>query len=124
MEKLVVHGMLVSLNEAIASAKTHWSAYASIKKRLTNQVCTLAMAQRIEPFDTPVVIRMTLYPHNRKTDPDNLLINSKWVLDGLVAAGVLADDGPKQIAGLEFKFDVERVNPRVVVEIEEADEPS
>ena len=51
-------------------------------------------------FDTPVSIRVISY-RTRITDPDGISV--KAVLDGLVHAGILADDSAKQIKEVTFE---------------------
>jgi len=43
---------------------------------------------------------------NRRRDPDNILGAVKFIMDGLVAAGVIENDGWKHVLSLEFEFRV------------------
>lgn len=51
-------------------------------------------------FNSPVIITITSY-RKRKHDPDG--ISAKAVLDGLVRAGVLADDSTEEIKEIRYK---------------------
>ena len=44
------------------------------------------------------------------------------IQDALVRAKILKNDGWKQIIGFEDHFEIDRKNPRIVVEIEETEE--
>ena len=43
---------------------------------------------------------------NRRTDPDNIAFQKKFILDGFVAAGLLSNDGWGEIAGWTEKFHI------------------
>jgi Holliday junction resolvase RusA-like endonuclease len=66
-------------------------------------------------------LEITYYMENRKKDPDNILSSKKFILDGLVQAGVLENDGWKQIKGFDESWEVDKKNPRVEVEFKEVE---
>ena len=70
-------------------------------------------AQALPRFDTPVAIRVTSYRKN-KHDTDGLSV--KAVLDGVVRAGILADDSAKQVTQITFES-VKSSDERTVIEI-------
>jgi hypothetical protein len=43
----------------------------------------------------------------------------KFVLDGLVAAGVIGNDTPQYVAGFEDRFLYDGRNPRIIVEVDD-----
>lgn len=51
-------------------------------------------------FDSPVTIHVISY-RKRKHDPDG--ISAKAVLDGIVRAGILADDSWEQVKSITFE---------------------
>jgi hypothetical protein len=57
------------------------------------------------------------YSKNRRADPDGIRIAAKYILDGLVEANVLPDDSQKWIIGFVDRFDVDRDDPRIEVEL-------
>jgi len=65
-------------------------------------------------FDTPVAIRVISY-RRLNHDPDGVSV--KAVLDGLVHAGVLADDSSKQVTQVTFESRKSK-DERTVIEIE------
>lgn len=102
-QQLWVPGPLPSLNDIIAAAKGAGgtgAAYSRMKREWTNTVALLAKATRpkltlVERCHLRFIWRE---PHTRR-DPDNLVAARKFVLDGLVMAGVLPDDGWRAIEG-------------------------
>lgn len=59
-------------------------------------------------------------PTKRRCDPDNMV--PKFILDGLVEAGLLKDDDGQTIETLTLKTDYDKDNPRTVIEITVLDE--
>ncbi len=77
------------------------SLYSKKKKLWTNFIATQVRELGIKPFKTPVFIHFTWSRKNRRTDPDNISsAGRKVILDGLVKAKVLENDGWKQITGM------------------------
>ena len=114
---LVVEYRFPSLNETVASAKKHWSVYAKEKEAMTQLVCEAAMRQDIQPVER-AEIGFTWYEKDRRRDPDNISgAGKKPILDGLVRAGVLPNDGWSVIEGLSDRFSIDRSYPRVEVDI-------
>lgn len=54
----------------------------------------------MQRFNSPVCIIIHSY-RRRLADPNN--INTKAAIDGIVKAGILTDDSPKQIKEVRFK---------------------
>jgi hypothetical protein len=96
------------------------NAYSEMKKRWTEKVGLLARAAQIvgDPEGQAMVL-LTVYEPNQKRDHDNVAGGAqKLVRDGLVKAGVLRNDGWKDLVAVvltEVKLD--RENPRVAVEV-------
>ncbi len=115
MAHLTIPGELPDMNKIIAASKSHYGKYSSIKKSETEAITWLAKKL---PKMGRVQISFTWYCKNKKKDPDNIAAGGcKVVLDGLVEAGVLENDGWTQIAGIEHHFEVDKQNPRVEIEI-------
>jgi len=107
----------LSLNEVIAAAKRHWSAYAKDKKQRTEGVALLSRVQKLKPVKSPPVVRIWFFQRAKRIEKDNLLVNSKHILDGLVLAGVLTDDRWDNYTDLEFRFRIDKKRPRIEVEL-------
>ena len=116
MQRLVIETDLLSLNTVIASAKSHWGVYSAEKRRRTEAVMLLALSQKLTPVKS-CTVRMIFYAQHKRIDPDNLLINAKYVLDGLQGAEIITSDGWGTIEGLEFRFLLDRDRPRIEVEL-------
>jgi len=114
--KFIIPGELPTMNEIIAKSKAHHMAYANMKKDYTALV-------KIHAKGLPSVKRadfyITWYCKNRRKDKDNIIAGQKFILDGLVKADVLENDGWKQVGKLTHDFAVDKGNPRVEVEIKE-----
>ena len=65
----------------------------------------------------PVWVRTTYYLKTRRGDPDNVRVASKYILDGLVQAGVLEDDSQRWIIGFTDLYDLDRDDPRIEVQL-------
>ena len=67
-----------------------------------------------------VFIEFTFFSSDRKHDPDNISgYFHKVFMDALVQAGILENDGWKQIKGMSDYFEVDKKYPRIEVRIEE-----
>ena len=115
--RFVIPGQLPDLNQTIAASKQHWNNYAVEKRRQTHRVAWLVRAAGLKPITRPVRIKFTWICKDRRKDKDNVRFAAKYILDGLVAAGILADDGWGQINGFEDHFAVDPKCPRIEVEL-------
>ena len=111
MKKLVIQGTLPSLNEIIRVAKSHPQAYANLKRQHTMNISMNARHQIKKRVQPPVELIFTWHY--------NLTAARKFVIDGLVESGVLDDDGWGEIAGFRDTWVVDKVNPRIEIEIRE-----
>lgn len=64
-----------------------------------------------------IKLKISWYEPNRRRDIDNITAGMKFILDGMVKASVIKDDSQRYVKGVEHEFYVDRVNPRVEVEI-------
>lgn len=120
-QTLVIPGRLPGMNEIVAMSKTHWSAYAKEKKMHTDKVELLAKSAKLKPIEKPAVLCFLWVEKDHRRDKDNLRAACKFVLDGLMEAGVLPTDGWKWVVGFEDRFIVDHKNPRIEVTIREED---
>ena len=104
------------MNEIVAVSKKHHMAYASMKKKYTDLV-------QLHASDLPKVNRADFliiwYCKNRRKDKDNITAGVKFILDGLVNAGVIENDGWAQVGNIFHMFKVDKENPRVEIEVKE-----
>ncbi len=105
-------------NALVNAMKGHWSAYSKEKRRWTDTVVWLCKEAQLRPVEAPVMLEFFWYAKDRRRDPDNIRsIGSKFVIDGLVKAGVLADDGWRNIVGFKDHFQIDKERPRCLVRI-------
>ena len=119
IQKLIIQANhLPDLNKYIHQERTSRYSGAKIKKEWTNITKMLAIANKLKPMQSPVEVYVSFYKKNKKVDKDNLLVNIKFLLDGLVAAGVLHDDGWDDILHLGFHWYIDPDNDeRMEVEL-------
>jgi Holliday junction resolvase RusA-like endonuclease len=99
-----------SLNEAIAAAKKHWASYYKMKKEHTGFVSDyVRLLRNMGGFPQEILDHVSLYivfqekVKGRLRDWDNITFAKKFILDGLVDAGVIHDDSPKHIVSITEK---------------------
>lgn len=114
--KLVILGRLPGLNEYISVMNRNRFIGAKMKKENTQLVAWEAKAQKLRKCQ-PVEIIFTWYEPNMKRDKDNIAFAKKFILDGLVTAGVLEGDGWKGYGDFDDRFEIDKKNPRVEVEL-------
>lgn len=105
-QELWVPGPLPGMNEVIAAAKGSGGrgrAYAAMKADWTDRIFWLAKAAKLQPVG-PVVFEFTWFEATRKRDPDNVSAAKKFILDGLVKAGVLQGDGWAHVIGFSDRW--------------------
>ena len=119
--KLTIPGPMPCLNDIIDAAKGHGGrgyGYSSMKAKWTQHVAWHVKAARVPPLGR---VRMSFLwiENSRRRDPDGISAGGiKFLLDGFVVAGMLVNDGWKQIAGWTDAFEVGQP-ARVEVTIEE-----
>ena len=105
-----------SLNDYIDAERIHRQRAAVIKRDETRVAHFSAIsAGRIDAY--PVQVIFHWHRQDSRTDPDNIAFGEKFVLDGLVKAGVLRNDGWKEIGGISHTFALAD-DDYVIVEIE------
>lgn len=116
MMKIVILGEFVSLNEYIDAERGNRFAAAKIKANETARVKYACLGlPPVRKF--PVAILFDWYTQNSRKDADNIDFAKKFILDGLVLAGVLPDDSRKYVTGTSCICHVDKDNPRVEIQI-------
>lgn len=119
MKRLVIPGKLPGLNEYIEANRRNRYLAAKMKKDAERKIMWAIRAQlHGVRFTGPIVMRYTWYEPDRKRDKDNIAFAKKFVQDSLVSAGVLKNDGWKEIENFTDEFAVDKENPRVEVLLE------
>lgn len=119
---LFIEGPLPGMNEIIAAAKGSGGrgvAYASMKRAWTDTVWALAKSAGLRHVPSPVAVSFIWFEEKRNRDVDNISAGAKFVLDGLVKAGVLEGDGQKHVATIAHRFTTAAgTGPGVMVDVE------
>lgn len=116
MIEFTIPGELPAMNEIVEASKSHHMRYSSMKKQYTNLAAWSAKKAKL-PEIGHADFEIIWYCKNKRKDKDNIMAGQKFIFDGLVTAGVLANDGWAQIGNVTHEFAVDKQNPRVVVKI-------
>lgn len=113
-----IPGRLAGANELIGGINRNRFVGASIKKKETKR-CAEA-ARGLKKIDFPVKVVISWFEPNKRRDIDNISFGAKFILDGLIQAGKLSNDGRKQVQAIQHEFPSPSPNnPRVAVWIQE-----
>lgn len=106
---LTIYGELTDLNAYIKALNSHYHAGNAIKRDETDRVRLSAQFEKMLPVKKyPVSMTFSWYSKNERKDIDNVAFAKKFILDGLVEAGVLENDGRKQVAGFTDRFFIDK----------------
>jgi Holliday junction resolvase RusA-like endonuclease len=118
--EISIAGRFPGLNDMIDAAKKgkgKYQPYAIMKEQYTDIVAWTA--KKLPKFNK-IDIEITWYEPNASRDPDNIAAGgTKMIMDGLVKAGVIENDNRKHVNSISHKFETDRLNPRVIIEIRE-----
>ncbi len=127
--EIFIPGPLPGQNEMMAAAKKKipWLSggkkkvfqYTVMKNEWTDKICIYFMKSKI-PKMKAVAVEFVWLEKDRKRDPDNITAAKKFILDGMVVAGIIPNDGWKQVKGLSDSFAVSKDNPGVIVTVKRA----
>lgn len=106
-------GIPSSLNK-YAGRTNSWE-YRNEKKDWLRRVYMCCIPRPYEPIKNAAVEISYFFPTRHRHDPDNYA--GKMILDGLVEAGILADDSFDNIELTIRKAGVDKKKPRTVVRI-------
>jgi len=118
---ITIPGELPTLNEIIDEAKRgnrRYQPYSMMKKNHTYSVAWISKAEIGKPL-SKIDLDITWICKNKRKDKDNIAAGVKFILDGLVEAGVIKNDGWKQVGDINHSFKVDKNNPRIEVIIKE-----
>ncbi|HEY9824856.1 MAG TPA: hypothetical protein V6D19_05370 [Stenomitos sp.] len=80
------------LNEQINIARNNRYGSAKEKEKWTNDIAALAKKQNQSSYPGKVWMQFIYYLKNSRRDPDNVSASRKYILDGLVQAGIIVND--------------------------------
>ena len=100
MQSFFIPGTLPSLNEIIAASKSghgKYNAYARMKNEMMDRIGLFIIQAHLKPVKE-AYIEFQWHELTKKRDPDNIAAGGrKFILDALVKAGILKNDGWAQI---------------------------
>lgn len=117
--KITIKGKLPSANEYIAACRNSKFGANNVKHKVENDIRIQIAAQSVRQIIKPVILHFTWFEANRKRDLDNIAFSKKFIQDALVRAGILENDGWRQVKGFTDNFIVDKENPRVEITVEE-----
>ena len=119
--EMTIPGELPDLNTIIAESKKgnrNWQPYNHMKKEHTEKIAWIAKSKRVK-FEK-VDVEITWICKDKRRDKDNIMAGTKFILDGLVLASVIKNDGWSQIGTINHAFEVDKNNPRIEITLHEA----
>lgn len=119
--RIIIPGELPDLNTIIAVSKKgrgKYQPYNEIKREYTTMISWIAKS-KIKKKLSKIDLEINWICKDKRKDKDNIQAGTKFILDGLVVAGIIENDGWKQIGDITHKFKVDKHNPRVEVIIKE-----
>lgn len=94
--RYVVQGQLAALNDHDNANRTNRYGGASLKKQMTDLVAT--QLKNKQPITEPCYITF-FWHYSTRHDFDNIRFGAKYLLDGMVKAGILPNDNQKWVLG-------------------------
>ena len=89
--------------ELRGNSRTHWTGKLKPKRRL--QDTTIAKLREIDPgYMGKVKIKYTAYYAGLPIDIDNLITGMKYAQDCLAIEGIITDDNPEHVVGMEVEY--------------------
>lgn len=126
--KLIIDGTLPNLNDYLKAERQtfrkggNFTTKGNELKQNTQDLIIWRIRQQLRGLhiNNPVLLKYDFFEPNKKRDLDNIsAFAHKVVQDSLVLAGVLHNDGWKEITGFIDQFYLDKENPRIEVTIVE-----
>lgn len=118
---ITINSELLDLNAYIRLERSPRKGYliaASRKRELTEAVAWEAKAEsKGRELNGPCSFVFRWYAPNRRKDPDNIAFARKFIMDGIVDAGILPNDTWRYVKGFQDQFYVDKEHPRVEITI-------
>ena len=85
------------------NSRTHWTGKIKPKKNL--QEMTIAKLREVDPgYMGKVKIKYIAHYSGKPIDIDNLITGMKYVQDCLAIEGIIEDDNPEHVVGMEVEY--------------------
>ena len=124
--RVALHTVIPTANEMINIERRNKYLAAKLKatteRDLIREMIAFFTTTKHEETQYPVHMTYTWHRKNRRTDPSNVAWGTKYIEDALQRAGVLRNDGPREIASIthQYVYDADEN----YVEVEWCSEPS
>lgn len=114
---MLIEGELTALNEFINAERRNRYVAAKIKKDETGYCQEVAEKSdlKLQENDFPCALIITWYVKNKRKDADNIAFAKKFILDGLVEAGVLPNDNRKYVQGFVDIVEEDKEHQRIEI---------
>ena len=101
-EYIEIIGRLPGTNEIITAAKKvgNGSVYTRMKRKFTSELA-YRFRNGLDGVYELISLKLIWNEKKRYRDPDNVMGGIKFILDGLVQAGIIPDDNYKHIGAIE-----------------------
>ena len=114
MARLVIDGTMPGINQWRDAIQASRFKGRDMTEKHTERAACLAREQKLPTFERPVLLTFHWYEPNSLRDLDNVAgAGQKFVIDGLVKAGVLRGDGQKWVQGIQHFVERDALNPRL-----------
>nr|DAQ56854.1 MAG TPA: crossover junction endodeoxyribonuclease [Caudoviricetes sp.] len=122
MISFTIKGNLAGLNELIAANRKCWATGNKLKRKNMDMVKAAIYEAGLRGCKCrePVGINFYWYEKNKKRDKDNIASAKKYILDAMIEAGLIRNDGWKNVEGFKDRFDIDKDDPKVMVLVFEA----
>lgn len=117
MRRIILKGSFIDLNEYINIERMNKFAAAQVKKDETNRVAMELKINKYRKIKKPVFLKFSWFVKNKRKDKDNIAFATKFILDGMVEAGILENDGWDYVVGFSHRFFLSK-DERVEIGIE------
>lgn len=116
-----IQGKLATLNEHDGANRSNRFIGAKLKQEMTDLVAWQLRGKK--PIVKPCIITFN-WMFSSKADFDNIRFACKYILDGMVKAGILKDDNQNWVLGFggDYFTKVDKGQESIIIEVEECDE--
>lgn len=104
MNILVIQGRLPGMNEITKANRSNRHVGGGQKKNYDELVIWSCKACKLEAINEQVDVTFTWYCKDKRRDKDNIMAGQKFIFDGLQKAGILKNDGWKEIGDINHRF--------------------
>jgi len=113
--KFVIEGTLPGLNEYINSCRSGYRQGARLKRQADEDLIWILKSQCRKTLEGCYDMDFVWYEKDKRRDHDNIASARKFILDAMVKAQILPDDGWKYVGNFTDKFEVDKNRPRIEI---------